>query len=97
MMPSQKSRSTRAALIGFAIGAVVPLFWGILGMLLFNIPEGWFSRAFWKAVYVTCPFWFIDGDKALVLMPLLNGFMYAVVALLVMRLMRISARRTPER
>jgi hypothetical protein len=70
-------------LAGFAVGALVPLFWGILGMLFFNAPEGWFSRAFWRAVYVTCPFWIIGGEKALVLMPLFNGLMYAALALLI--------------
>jgi hypothetical protein len=39
------------------------LFWGILGMLLFNSPEGWFSRAFWWAVYLTCPFWAIEERR----------------------------------
>ncbi len=56
------------------IGASVPLFWGVLGMLLFNVREGWLNRAFWMAVYVTCPFWVIDGDKPLILnSQLFNG------------------------
>jgi hypothetical protein len=55
----------------------------VLGFLLFNIPEGSLSRLFWGAVYVTCPFWVIEGNKALVLMPILNGTMYcAIVAML---------------
>ncbi len=70
---------TRTLIVGFAIGALVPLFWGILGFLLFNVPEGLGSRLFWGAVYVTCPFWIIEGNKALVLMPLLNGSAYALL------------------
>ena|SRR5215469_1569112 len=65
-------------LIG-VIGAFVPIFWGVLS-LLFNWPEDWFSRAYWDAVYLTCPFWRISGEKALFLMPLLNGCLYAAIA-----------------
>jgi hypothetical protein len=72
-------RLKKIALGGFILGALVPLFWGVLAFILFNAPEGWFSRAFWDAVYLTCPFWSINGGKALVLMPLLNGCMYAAV------------------
>jgi uncharacterized membrane protein len=68
---------TRTVIIGFLIGACIPLFWGILGLILFNVPEGLGSRIFWSAVYITCPFWAIEGNKALFLMPLLNGIMYA--------------------
>lgn len=63
----------RNLLIGFVIGALVPLFWGVLGFLLFNIPEGPLSRIFWGAVYLTCPFWVIAGNKALILMPVLKA------------------------
>lgn len=69
----------RTLIVGFVIGALVPLFWGILGFVFFNIPEGFGSRLFWDAVYVTCPFWVIQGNKALVLMPLLNGLTYALL------------------
>jgi|ERR1700733_3806957 hypothetical protein len=66
--------------IAFAAGALVPLIWGILGFLLFSVPEGALSRAFWHAVYVTCPSWRIDGYISYLLTPLLNGVMYATVA-----------------
>jgi hypothetical protein len=78
-------------LIGFLIGALVPLFWGVLSFLLFNVPEGWFSRAYWHAVYITCPFWRINGEKALVLMPLLNGCMYAIIALVIVKVRRSAS------
>lgn len=69
----------RTLIVGFLIGACVPLFWGVLGFVLFNAPEGLGSRIFWDAVYLTCPFWIIEGNKALVLMPLLNGIAYALL------------------
>lgn len=75
-------------IFGFAVGALVPLFWGMLGFLLFNMPEGELSNAFWRAVYITCPFWAINGNKALILMPLLNGLMYAAIIALL-----LTARR----
>jgi hypothetical protein len=71
--------------VGFLVGALVPIFWGVLGFLLFNVPEGRLSRAFWQAVYITCPFWRIDGEKAMILMPLLNGLMYAGIAFFVVK------------
>ena len=69
----------RTLLVGFLVGAMVPLFWGILGLMLFNVPEGFASRTFWDAVYFTCPFWVIQGSKALILMPVLNGLLYAAL------------------
>jgi hypothetical protein len=68
-----------AASAGFGIGALVPLFWGVLALVTFNAPEGRFSNLFWRAVYLTCPFWVIGGQKALVLMPLLNGLLYSAL------------------
>ena len=76
------TRLKKSGIIGFGIGALVPLFWGVLSMILFNVPEGRFSRIYWRVVYITCPSWAINGEKALVLMPLLNGCMYAGIAVL---------------
>jgi hypothetical protein len=70
----------RLILAAFALGALVPIFLGILGFLRFNVPEGTLSRAFWQAVYVTCPSWRINGYISHLLTPLLNGLMYAVIA-----------------
>jgi hypothetical protein len=73
------SRVTKLATIGFVVGAIIPAFWGTLSFLLFNVPEGSFSRAYWSVVYTTCPFWYIDGEKAMFLMPLLNGCLYGTI------------------
>jgi len=70
----------RLTVAAFVLGAFVPLMWGILGFVYFNVPEGVFSRAFWQAVYLTCPSWRIDGYKSYLLTPLLNGLMYAAIA-----------------
>lgn len=72
-------------IVGFLVGALIPVFWGILSFLLFNLQEGWFSRAYWKTVYITCPFWRISGEKAMVLMPLLNGCLYAALAVCIVK------------
>ncbi len=82
----------RTLAIGFLIGALVPLLWGILGLLMFNLPEGLGSRIFWDAVYLTCPFWAIEGNKALVLMPLLNGLTYALLLSTITTLFRRNAQ-----
>jgi hypothetical protein len=80
------SKNLKFSLVGFIIGALIPLFWGVLSFLFFNVREGWFSRAYWHAVYITCPFWVIDGEKALFLMPVLNGCLYALLAGIIVRM-----------
>ena len=60
----QMTPTARAALIGFAVGVLIPLLWGVLNFALFGVPEGAFSRAFWTLVYITCPFWVLDGPGA---------------------------------
>jgi hypothetical protein len=70
----------RLIVAAFVLGAFVPLMWGILGFVYFSVPEGAFSRAFWRAVYLTCPSWRINGYKSYLLTPLLNGLMYVAIA-----------------
>jgi hypothetical protein len=82
-------------IVGFLIGAFVPLIWGVLSFMLFNLPESWFSRVYWDAVYITCPFWGIDGVKALILMPLLNGALYSVLAAAIFGIRVILAQHHP--
>jgi len=72
-------------LFGFLAGALVPAFWGMLSFLLFNAPENRLSRVYWRAVYITCPFWRINGEKAMILMPLLNGCLYAIITFAVVK------------
>ena len=91
-MPRLK-RFQCVGLVGFILGGLVPLFWGVLGFVLFNIPEGRLSRTFWHVVYPTCPFWSIDGEKTLLLMPLLNGCMYAAIAVAIFGFGRHNGNR----
>jgi hypothetical protein len=58
----------------------VPAVWGTLGFVMFNLPEGALSQTFWRAVYLTCPSWRIEGRAAIFLVPFLNGLMYFVIA-----------------
>ena len=62
------------------MGGLIPLIWGVLGFILFTLPEGPLSRAYWSAVYLTCPSWRIEEEISLLLTPLLNGLMYAAFA-----------------
>ena len=86
----------RCFIIGFIAGVLVPLFWGILSFFVFNAPENWISHAYWRAVYLTCPFWIIEGNKALILMPLLNGLAYAVLCVAIASSIRgLLGKRRP--
>lgn len=75
--------------VGFVIGLMVPLFWGILAMVLFTLPEGSASRVFWKAVYLTCPSWRLDSAVA---MFLVNGVLYAILATVVSALLLLRKK-----
>ena len=66
----------RPLIVSGIVGFCIPAFWGIFAFLMFNAPEGIFSTVFWDLVYITCPFWRIDGEKALWLMPPLNALFY---------------------
>ena len=85
--------NVRTLVFGFLVGAVIPLFWGTLAMMLFGVPEGPASRMFWDAVYFTCPFWVIQGNKALLLMPVLNGLLYSALFLGISLCVRSFARK----
>jgi hypothetical protein len=62
------------------IGFFVPIFWGILGFVLFNVPEGSFSHVFWNMVYVSCPFWLILPEQyAFWLIAPLTAILYVAI------------------
>ena len=93
IMPLPTKQLRRLMLAAFAVGVSVPVFWGFVGMLLFNLQEGFASRVFWRAVYITCPFWFMEGPSAVLLMPLLNGCLYLLLGLCGAGVYRSLARR----
>jgi hypothetical protein len=68
--------SKRGVVVAFSIGMLVPLFWGFLGLLLFNVPEGPASRIFWTLVYLTCPSWALPGA---LLTAFVNGCLYVTL------------------
>jgi hypothetical protein len=72
-------------LLGLRLGAFVPVLWGTLSFMLFNVPEGRFSEVYWKAVHFSCPFWWINGEKATILVPFLNGCLYAAITFAVVK------------
>jgi hypothetical protein len=67
-----------AAVVGF----VVPILWGIASFILFNARESIWTKLYWAAVYLTCPFWVLPGITGELLMPFLNAGLYAVLAFL---------------
>ncbi len=82
---------TVSALIGFAM----PVLWGGLGFILFDVPEGRLSDLFWDSVYVTCPPWLIPEESPLghwFVTPFLNALLYASVATLAYGLVVLSRR-----
>jgi hypothetical protein len=66
-----------AALIGFFL----PMLWGMLALVLFNLRDPLWTRVFWFSVYATCPGWWIPGgtDLALVATPFLNAAAYVAI------------------
>lgn len=79
-----------AVTIASLIGALVPLFWGVMAFLLFNLRESLASRMFWAAVHITCPSWIIQGSKSLVLTPLLNALLYGSFTAIFMLVRRLG-------
>lgn len=77
MMPQPKKYLIVAALIGF----VVPIFWGILAMVLFNLQHPFWTKVFWVCVYVTCPGWLIPGgrDWVIIATPFANALVYVLI------------------
>jgi hypothetical protein len=67
------------------VGGLVPIFWGVLGFILFNMKQSIWTDLFWYAVYVTCPSWLLpENGASWLITPLLNGILYAGVAFLIL-------------
>jgi hypothetical protein len=77
-------RARKGILIWGLVGCAVPIFWGLVGFILFNAKESTWTNIYWYSVYITCPPWLIlENSWSLFLTPFLNGVLYAGVALLV--------------
>jgi hypothetical protein len=66
------------------VGCAVPMFWGVVGFILFNARESRWTDIYWYTVYISCPPWLLpENNWSWLLTLLLNGVLYAGVALLV--------------
>jgi hypothetical protein len=86
MFPIEEDRVERLAkrvVIWAAIGAFVPIFWGVVGFLAFNANgSGW--DLFWGIVYITCPPWLLpEGKWSVWITPIANAVLYGLVAFFV--------------
>jgi hypothetical protein len=72
------------ALVGF----LLPIFWGVLGFILFNLKDPFWVRAFWLSVHISCPAWVLlpGGVPWTYVTPFLNAAIYALLALLWQRI-----------
>jgi hypothetical protein len=76
-------------MIWAAVGFGVPVFWGVLGFILFNAPNSWWTDMYWNLVYITCPSWLLSETAASWLItPILNACLYGVVAMAVVGMSR---------
>lgn len=66
------------------VGLLVPVFWTVLGFLLFNARQSRWTDLFWDLVYVTCPPWLLPENRWSTVLTLgLNAILYGLIALLV--------------
>jgi hypothetical protein len=73
--------------IGAIIGFFVPIFWGIVSLILFTAPQSRFADIYWIVVHFTCPPWSISPVSSPILgntlaTPFLNAALYAGIALI---------------
>jgi hypothetical protein len=76
------------------VGLLVPVFWTVLGFLLFNARESRWTDLFWGLVYVTCPPWLLPENSWSTVLTLgLDAILYGLIALLVSVGLRASSRK----
>jgi hypothetical protein len=62
------------------LGALVPIFWSILGFVNWNAKGHW-ADMFWRLVYLTCPSWLLpENGLSWLITPAVNAVMYAAIA-----------------
>ncbi len=88
-------RIAKRVALWMAIGAFVPIFWGVLGFIEFNARESKWTDLFWNLVYITCPPWQLpENDWSMVETPLANAVLYGLVAFLISIAIRVIAKIT---
>ena len=73
----------KAVLIAAVVGLLVPVFCGIVGMILFTAKGGgWEEFVVLRLPYFVCPPWALGDGRAIwmVIIPLLNAGVYGGIA-----------------
>lgn len=67
------------------LGALVPVFWGVMGFIYFTEPQGHWADMFWRLVYLTCPSRALpENGLSWLITPVVNAAMYAGIAAIVL-------------
>jgi hypothetical protein len=75
------------------IGAVVPLFWGILGFVFFTVRQSLWTDIFWWFVFVTCPPWLLpENSVSWLITPIANGLLYVAIAYLALSAVKLMRK-----
>jgi hypothetical protein len=78
------ARIAKRVALWMALGAFVPLFWGVAAFIEFSAPNSKWTDLFWNLVYITCPPWLLpENDWSMVVTPLANAVLYGFVAFLI--------------
>jgi hypothetical protein len=77
-------RIAKRVALWMAIGAFVPIFWGVAAFIGFNARESKWTDLFWNLVYITCPPWLLpETNWSMVVTPLANAVVYGLAAFLI--------------
>jgi hypothetical protein len=74
----------RSFLIWAAIGFFVPLYWLILGFLMFNAQDSFWTDFYWRALHITCPSSLITDNSFRWWEMIVNACLYGGIALIIM-------------
>jgi len=85
-------------LIWAAVGLGVPIFWGVVGFVLFSAPNSWWTDMYWNLVCITCPSWLLPETSAnWLITPILNAGLYGTVAVVIVGMSRRLRNRMRSR
>jgi hypothetical protein len=88
-------RIAKRVALWMALGAFVPIFWGVVAFIEFNAPNSKWTDLFWNLVYITCPPWLLpENDWSMVVTPLANAVLYGLAAFLISIAIRVISKRT---
>ncbi len=88
-------RIAKRVALWMAIGAFVPIFWGVAAFIGFNARESKWTDLFWNLVYITCPPWLLpETNWSMVVTPLANAVLYGLAAFLISIAIRVISKIT---